>query len=218
MDPTYGRTLAAYTKALRSRNRLLKQEGSDRRSIVAFDELLAEAGAVLGQARESLVEELKPLAEDAFESVAGQELPLSVDYAPRVEPTVEGIRAALARSLRKDLARGYTVEGPHGDDLKLTVRERGARHHASQGQHRMMVLALKAAELEVLTRRLGQTPILLLDDVSSELDPTRNARLFAFLDRLGAQVFLTTTQAELIRIDHDRIDYRIRAGRVEQEG
>lgn len=216
MDPTYGKTLAAYTKALRSRNRLLKQEGADKRSIVAYDTLLAEAGAVLGQARARLVSDLKPKAEAAFESVAGQELPLAVDYAPRVEPTREAILKKLESSFAKDRARGFTVEGPHGDDLKLTVRERGARHHASQGQHRMMVLALKAAELEVLSERLGQVPILLLDDVSSELDRTRNARLFAFLDRLGAQVFLTTTHREFIRIDHDRVDYRVEDGRVER--
>ena len=80
----------------------------------------------------------------------------------------------------------------------------------------MMVLALKAAELEVLSERLGQVPILLLDDVSSELDRTRNARLFAFLDRLGAQVFLSTTHREFIRIDHDRVDYRVEDGRVER--
>ena len=80
----------------------------------------------------------------------------------------------------------------------------------------MMVLALKAAELEVLSRRLGQVPILLLDDVSSELDRTRNARLFGFLDALGAQVFLTTTHREFIQIDHDRVDFEVRDGRVER--
>lgn len=218
MDPTYGRTLAVYTKALKSRNRLLKQEGADRRSVRAYDALLAQSGAVLGQARAGLVRELKPLAEGAFERVAGQTLPLAVDYAPRVEPTVEGIERALSASWTKDRARGFTVEGPHGDDLTLTVRERGARHHASQGQHRMMVLALKAAELEVLTRRLGQVPILLLDDVSSELDRTRNARLFSFLDQLGAQVFLSTTHREFIRVDHDRVDFTVAEGRVERAG
>ncbi len=216
MDPTYGRTLAAYTKALRSRNRLLKMEGSDPRSVTAYDGLLADAGSILGQARDGLVAELKPLAEDAFARVAAQPLPLAIDYAPRVEPTSDAIRAALARSFTKDRARGYTVEGPHGDDLRLSVEERGARHHASQGQHRMMVLALKAAELEVLSRRLGHVPILLLDDVSSELDRTRNANLFELLDQLGAQVFLTTTHREFIRLDRDRVDFTVEHGRVER--
>jgi DNA replication and repair protein RecF len=215
MDETYGRASTTYKKALRSRNRLLKRPGADPRSITAYDELLAASGAVIGQSRARLAADLKPRVEDAFREVAGEELPLEVAYRPRVEPSVEAIRRALAGSLAKDLARGFTAEGPHGDDLALTVRERGARHHASQGQHRMMVLALKVAELDVLTRRVGQVPVLLLDDVSSELDPARNRRLFTLLDRLGGQVFLTTTQRELIRVDDGRVDYRIASGRVE---
>src|SRR5690606_5890182 len=100
--------------------------------------------------------------------------------------------------------------------LALTVRARGARHHASQGQHRMMVLALKVAELEVLTRRVGRVPILLLDDVSSELDRTRNERLFALLDELGGQVFLTTTHPSLIALSRGRVDWRVSNGDVER--
>jgi len=216
MDSGYSKTTAAYTKALRSRNRLLKREDADRRSITSYDELLATHGAAIGQARAALVEALEPLTVDAFTQVAGTELPLEVAYRPRVEPTAEAIRAALGRSLTKDLARGFTAEGPHGDDLGLTVRERGARHAASQGQHRMMVLALKIAELHALTRRVGRVPILLLDDVSSELDPTRNARLMQVLDALGGQVFLTTTQRELIRIEEGRVDWTVQSGRVER--
>ncbi len=215
MDPTYGTALQTYKKALRSRNRLLKRPETDRRSITAYDELLASSGAVVAQCRARLTADLKPRVEDAFREVAGEELPLDLGYRPRVEPSVEAIRKALAGSLTKDLARGFTAEGPHGDDLALTVRERGARHHASQGQHRMMVLALKVAELDVLTRRVGQVPVLLLDDVSSELDASRNRRLFALLDRLGGQVFLTTTQRELIRLEDGRLDLQVVSGHVE---
>jgi len=216
MDAGYSKTLAAYTKALRSRNRLLKREDADRRSITSYDELLATGGAAIGRARAALVQTLQPLTVEAFTQVAGAELPLAVEYRPRVEPTPEAIRAALGRSLTKDLARGFTAEGPHGDDLALTVRERGARHAASQGQHRMMVLALKIAELHALTGAVGRVPILLLDDVSSELDSTRNARLMQVLDALGGQVFLTTTHRELIRIEDGRVDWTVTAGRVER--
>lgn len=218
MDATFARASQTYKKALRSRNRLLKAANTDRRSIAAYDELLASAGAVLGQSRARVIEELKPRVEEAFHEVAGSDLALEVAYRPRVEPNVDAIRKALSASFAKDLARGFTTEGPHGDDLALTVGARGARHHASQGQHRMMVLALKVAELEVLARRLGRVPVLLLDDVSSELDPVRNRRLFALFDRLGGQVFLTTTQRELIRLEEARVDYRIDAGRVAEAG
>jgi DNA replication and repair protein RecF len=218
LDPTYARALSTYARALRSRNRLLKQETSDVRSVTAYDELLASAGSVIGQARDRLAGELKPRVEEAFCEVAGEDVPIEVAYRPRVAPTVESIRRALAASFAKDRARGFTVEGPHGDDLALTVAARGAKHHASQGQHRMMVLALKIAELEVLGRRLGQVPVLLLDDVSSELDPIRSRRLFGLLGRLGGQVFLTTTQRELIPLEEGRVDFEVRAGRVEPRG
>ena len=216
MTPGLAKTRAAYTKALRSRNRLLKSEGADRRSITSYDELLATTGASIAKAREALVQTLEPLTVEAFVRVAGDALPLAVKYRPRVQPTVDALREALARSLDKDLARGFTAEGPHADDLELTVRTRGVRHHASQGQHRMMVLALKIAELGALAGSVGQVPILLLDDVSSELDATRNGRLMQTLDALGGQVFVTTTHRELIRIDRDRVDWRIDAGHVQR--
>ena len=216
MDSGYSKTRAAYTKALRSRNRLLKRDPSDRRSITSYDTLLAQHGAVIGAARSALVDQLGPLTSTAFTEIAGDELPLAVTYRPRVAPEQSLMLTALERSLSKDLARGFTAEGPHADDIALTVRSRGARHHASQGQHRMMVLALKIAELQVIAERVGRAPILLLDDVSSELDSIRNARLMSLLHRLGCQVFVTTTHRALIRIDAgaDRVDCQLRAGRV----
>jgi DNA replication and repair protein RecF len=223
MDPTYSAAVASYTRALRSRNRLLKTDGVDRRSVVAYDELLASAGAVIGSTRARLIDDLAPIVKDAFRDITDAALPLEAQYCPRVEPTVSALREALARSLDLDLARGFTAEGPHGDDLAFALREpsgrererTSVRHHASQGQHRALVLALKIAELEVLTRRTGRVPVLLLDDVSSELDRTRNRRLFARLARLGGQVFLTTTHPEFILLEGDRTDFRVTNGSVE---
>ncbi|MGB5283084.1 MAG: DNA replication and repair protein RecF, partial [Polyangiales bacterium] len=145
MDPIYGSTLASYEKALRSRNRLLKAECTDRRSIRAYDALLSKAGAVVGQARRRLIEDLAPRVVHAFSEVFAGDTPLGVRYLPRVEPTEEAIAEALDRSFNKDLARGFTADGPHGDDLELQLHEVGARHHGSQGQHRTIVLALKTA-------------------------------------------------------------------------
>lgn len=215
MDPTYTSTLGTYTKALRSRNRLLKKEHVDRRSIVAFDRVLAEAGAVVGRTRANLAELLAPAAERAFAEVIGDALPLDIRYVPRVEPEPEVIAAALEKAYDKDRARGFTADGPHGDDLVLRVREVVAKHHASQGQHRAIVLALKVAELHVLTESVGRVPLLLLDDVSSELDRARNRRFFEVLARLGGQVFMTTTHPEFIRLEHDRHDFHVAAGQVD---
>jgi DNA replication and repair protein RecF len=214
MDPIYSSTLASYEKALRSRNRLLKEEHTDRRSVRAYDAILSKAGAVVGQARRRVIEDLAPRVEHAFSEVFAGDTPLGVRYLPRVEPTEEAIAEALERSFGKDLARGFTADGPHGDDLQLQLHEVGARHHGSQGQHRTIVLALKTAELELLSERTGRVPILLLDDVSSELDRSRNRRFFEVLSQTGGQVFLTTTHPEFILLENDRVDFQVDDGCV----
>ncbi len=215
LDETYAETLAAYTRALASRNRLLKADVPNRLAIGAYDELLASAGSVLGQARSALVAELGPRVSDFFAEISGEDAPqLSLRYEPRVEPTVPALRRALTAAIDKDLARGFTADGPHGDELMFRLHETKARRYASQGQHRAIVLALKVAELQELEHRTGRTPILLLDDVSSELDSERNRRFFALLARLGGQVFLTTTQPKLILVEAGRMDFQVKAGCV----
>jgi DNA replication and repair protein RecF len=214
MDPIYASTLASYEKALRSRNRLLKQDDADPRSIRAFDAILSKAGAVIGQARQRLLDDLGPRVERSFRDVFAGDTPLEVRYLPRVAPNEGAMEEALRRSFDKDRARGFTAEGPHGDDLELRLRGVGARHHGSQGQHRTIVLALKTAELDLLTARTGRVPILLLDDVSSELDRSRNRRFFELLSQAGGQVFLTTTHPEFILLEDDRVDFQVDAGRV----
>ena len=215
LDETYASTLAAYTRALASRNRLLKAESPNRRDITAYDELLASSGAVLGQARAALVEALAPRVAALFAEISGEEGPaLTLRYEPRVQPEVATLRAALTAALDKDLLRGFTADGPHADDLGLRLRENRARRYASQGQHRAIVLSLKVAELMELETRTGQTPLFLLDDVSSELDRHKSRRFFALLGRLGGQVFLTTTHPDLILVESDRRDFQVRAGEL----
>ncbi len=214
LDPTYSAALSTYTKALRSRNRLLKKEELDRRSVQAFDQILSQSGAIVAQTRAELIDDLGPRAERAFLEVAGVELPLEVRYQPRIEPSAEAIAKALHQSFAKDRARGFTADGPHGDELSLRVRDVVAKHHASQGQHRAIVLALKVAELDVLSDRIGKVPLLLLDDVSSELDRSRNRRLFALLAKMGGQVFLTTTHPEFILLEENRTDFHVQGGTI----
>ena len=113
------------------------------------------------------------------------------------------MREALYRTLTTrtptDLERGFTSVGPHTDDLDLALAGRAARAYASQGQQRAIILSLKIAEIENLQRSLGRPPLMLLDDVSSELDPARNAFLMDYLRAQRLQVFLTTTDAQLVR-------------------
>jgi DNA replication and repair protein RecF len=208
VDPHYARTVADYGKALRSRNRLLKQEQVDARSIRAYDPILAELGARIGQARANLVAELKPLTEGFFAEITEHALPLEMTYGARHQPNEAALREALAQSFEKDRARGFTGVGPHGDDLRVGVAKNLVKHLASQGQHRALVLSLKVSELFVLSKRTGRMPLFVLDDVSSELDRSRNMRFFRLLSRLGAQVFLSTTHREFILLENEEPNFR----------
>jgi len=218
IDGAYDASLAEYQKAVRSRNRLLKREEIDRRSVRAFDEILATRGELIGQARAQLVEALFPSVQSAFSQMIGDELPMSLSYRPRVEPRAEVIRSQLEKAFSKDRTRGFTADGPHADDLDFKVRDVQARHHASQGQHRIAALSLKIAELHCLSAATGAVPILLLDDVSSELDRGRNRKLFELLTVLGGQVFLTTTHPEFILLEGRRVDFQVQGGVVEPSG
>jgi len=124
------------------------------------------------------------------------------------------LASELAERRSVDLRLGYTSRGPHLDDVVFELDGRAARVHASQGQCRALVLAAKIAEIMSLERSLGESPVLLLDDVSSELDAERNRALMAHLEALGGQVFLTTTAARHIRVASPRRVFLVRGGEV----
>ena len=201
-----------YLRALRSRNQLLRQ-GAPTALHQAFEEPLSRIGARLRLRRENLLDELRGHATRAFAEVARGEQPLQLAYqaagrdsdglgadaALRGEEELAGrLLAAFRRRLQRDGERGYTSVGPHADDLSLALGERPARVFASQGQARAVVLAFKIGEIENLRRVHGRAPLLLLDDVSSELDPQRNAYLMRYLGELQGQVVLTTTDPHLV--------------------
>jgi DNA replication and repair protein RecF len=130
---------------------------------------------------------------------------------------VETARAELARERGRDARAPSASFGPHRDDLTLRLGGHAVRLVASQGQHRAITLALKAAESAVLQRLTGLTPIQLLDDVSSELDPTRNRALYTFLREARGQVFLTTPRPELVEGPFEALErssFQVLAGQV----
>lgn len=193
-----------YARALRSRNRLLR-EGAPAEVIEAFDPPLARAGARIVVRRRRLLEELAPRFEEALGRLSRGQLTGALRLAPALlegaatEAEVEArLLEALAGRLARDRERGHTSVGPHADRLSIQLQGRPARTYASQGQQRALVLALKIAEIENLRENLGFTPLLLLDDVSSELDRERNAQLMAYLASLEGQVLLSTTDPTLV--------------------
>ena len=214
----------AYEKLLRSRNRVLREDSgpsSERqRMLEAYEAGLAQTGARLWTRRVELLAELQGRFGEAFSRIhgeVGEQAPEAVDggaglsavlrYACKLGEVPVGEReAALGQALleRRELdeRRGGTSVGPHRDDLVIELDGRPAGDFASQGQSRALVLAFKLAEVQAAHERSpdGSPPLLLLDDVSSELDPGRTALLFRTLGEQAGQCILTTTSPRLVAL------------------
>ena len=194
-----------YVRALRERNAALRRGPPEVEA--SFREPLVRAAARLLGRRRALVAELAPRVRAAFSEISGPDAPEArLSYRPAAGMSVDGgedemaarLAGLLAQRLERDRDRGYTSAGPHMDDVTLSLDGRGARPFGSQGQQRALVLALKIAEIENLRAALGRPPLLLLDDVSSELDPAKNRYLLSYLAALPGQAFLTTTDRRLL--------------------
>ncbi len=198
--PPYAADLSAYGRALTQRNHLLRairDEQASRDQLPFWDAKLLEAGAALLDARHLLLAELAAPLAAAHAEIAPEEGALRLAYvtnAPAGPGETPG--AALARRLRetaeKELWNGTTLVGPHRDDVAFLADGRDLASFASRGQQRTAILALKLAELDLLAARDGSPPLLLLDDVFSELDPARRAHLVRRIATLP-QAFVTTT-------------------------
>jgi len=214
--PAYLERALRYSQAMKARNKLLSRPTLDEALIDAYDDALAGVGAEVTIARARFVRELAPRIEDLFRDIASPAPPLSVRYASTLGDDLDDVDLLRARFLERlaakrasDHRRGLTSVGPHLDDLELILDGAPARVRASQGQHRALVLALKLAEIAQLTDTLGEPPVLLLDDISSELDLSRSRQLFDALRPLQGQVLLTTTDARQLDLvgevaEHDR--------------
>ncbi|HEU0264518.1 MAG TPA: DNA replication/repair protein RecF [Geobacterales bacterium] len=195
----------AFQRTLRQRNALLRSGNVS--SLQIWSEQLAETAARLVTRRLSFMNELAQSLSTFYRQIADANQ-AAISYRPfRVEVgngSFEAIRGgiidALEASRDEERRLGVTLIGPHRDDLHLTIDAVAARGFASQGEQRSLVLALKMAEIELLTTRLGSPPILLLDDMTSELDRQRSDNLLAFLLQRQLQVVITTTRPEGIQL------------------
>lgn len=205
-SPAYLRELATYGRALQQRNGLLRliREGEAQRDQLAFWDrtLIASGGAVVAE-RLALLDALAgPLAaahaEIAPEEAEAAKLELRyLTNAPRQagETPRDALERRLAETAEKELWNGSTLVGPHRDDVAFTLDSRPMDTFASRGQQRTVILAFKLAELDLLTALDGRPPVLLLDDVFSELDPERRSHLVRRIEALP-QAFVTTTTLE----------------------
>jgi DNA replication and repair protein RecF len=191
--PGYARTLSRYTRVVEQRNSLLKQvaAGDEPPSALdVWDLELARLGGELAAERSRAVAALQVIAAAGHDAISGGER-LEMEYAGPPDDLLE----ALQRTRAIDLRRGSTGAGPHRDDVLMRLDGRDARSFASQGQQRTAVVSVKLAEAAVVAEMTGERPVLLLDDVLSELDAGRRGSLLGQLGEPG-QVIITSVEAD----------------------
>jgi len=187
-----------YHRIIKQRNHLLKSPVKN--GLEIWTEQLADAGAEVIGRRQRFVKTLNDKLRRHYATIAGHDETAGISYQPEgIHSTErEEIRGELlelfSRHERNDERYGTTTAGPHRDDLILSLDGRPLKAFGSHGQQKSFVLALKMAEIDNLLEIFGESPILLLDDVSSELDSTRNHNLLNFLAGMDIQVFITTTE------------------------
>lgn len=210
-SPVYYRDLARYGRIIAQKGALLRGAiAPDRDLLAAYNEELIGPGEALMSARAAFVAEIATAAAGIYERWSATSERVDIRYAPN---TAEGgLVAALATNTDNELRRRQALVGPHRDDIRLELDGRPLGAYGSQGQQRTAVLALKVAEYEVMRMRSGDAPILLLDDVLSELDTQRAA---GFLSALGSfeQAFLTTTELPA-HLTRGMRAFTVRAGSV----
>jgi len=221
MDPQFLRIAQDYREALRQKNALLRQgrrEGAQATPALLeiWNERLVASGSLVVAHRVRFLEEFAPIFREVHEGItdaAKGHAEISYRSCVGADAIAGGLEEISQSMLRKtnelveeELRRGFATWGPHRDDWQLTVGGEALRRFGSQGQVRSAALSLRVAQMVLARRKLGVCPLFLLDDVSSELDPQRNAQMMALLGDLEAQVLITTTELSNIRLENGQYD------------
>ena len=216
LDPPGTDARLRYEHAMRARQRVLEERGPAARELDAFEAVMADDGARFALARSRAAEGVRERLGATFARLAAPELEIRSVYVPGGVTERELFRQRLVEARPADTRRGSATFGPQRDELELELATRPARSHASQGQQRLLTLALKLTELDCIREARGVHPVLLLDDVSSELDPERTLAVHDLLTSTESQVFVTTTRADLFAErateSANRADFRLSAG------
>ena len=203
LRPRYYYALQRYARALKQRNTLLRECAAAGRApdtLDVWDAELAQSGSEIMSMRASFIGGLAVRAEEIHAAVADNREKLSVTYEPDVrggetaQETAQNLLKALADGRASDIKHMTTGAGPHRDDMGVFVNGMDARAFGSQGQVRTCALSLKLSEIEIMKQESGEAPVLMLDDVMSELDPNRRRLLIGYLD--GVQTFVTCTDKD----------------------
>ena len=192
--PAYLPLLQRYTRALRSRNALLKHPRPDPAALDGFSRELVKSGEEIIRLRRELVPKFSPLARLAYRCISSEAEELRLEYLPSVK---QDFSVELAQSRQRESAYRSTLIGPHRDDFQLLLDDHSAAQFGSEGQKRTLAITLKLAQAEYLTGLHGSPPILLIDDIMGELDVKRRGGFLPLLQRAqqsSGQVFMTATE------------------------
>ena len=218
LSKSYYTALVRYNKILGQRNALLKERNIDLvlETLPVWDEQLCVFAAELVRRREEYVARLAPLAAEkhAYLTDGAERLEVTAEHCVRAEGAEEQLAAELAANYERDIRLGFTCVGPHRDDLKISINGNEARVYGSQGQARTAALAFKLAEIEIFKSVAGEAPVLVLDDVMSELDLPRRRKLLAEIE--GVQTVLTCTHTEKVLFGKEVNKIRIVNGAVKR--
>lgn len=231
-DPLYWKALRRYQRVLSQRNRLLRrwrETGSPQEAqeqIRFWNREMVQKGAYIIVARHRLIQTLAPHLEELHGRLAGVPERFALTYLPQISSTAEDDEESVAYAFGQEMAklwnrereRGMTLIGPHRADIGFSLGEMDLATYGSRGQQRTATIALKLAEVEWMRRQGGETPVVLLDDVLSELDPERRAHLQTWLLEGGCQVIVTTTDLgdfRRIALEQGTI-FRVAAGQWQQ--
>ena len=220
-SPAYYTALLRYNKILDQRNALLKNPDISLvyDTLPVWDDQLCKYAAVIVNKRMEFLEKLAPLAKEIHSSltdgVEELEITPSKKYAGDENAVFEKLKKSLANNYDKDLRLGFTTVGPHRDDLEFFISGKDAKAYASQGQTRTAALSVKLAEVEIFKELSGEYPVLILDDVMSELDLPRRKKLLSRIS--GLQTILTCTHAERVLYGAECKKIRIEDGKIKDE-
>ena len=232
VSPVYYDLLAQYNRVLQQRNRFLPQcrdrDKLEEAQLLVWDGALAQLAAGILDHRLQALSGILQAARQVYDGITGTQEALTLSYVQKREDGEETVREnpgpgawegfyreQLRLRHRLDYLRGYTSLGPHRDDLEIFHEGRPLRAYGSQGQQRTAALALKLSELEFIRSVREEYPVLLLDDVLSELDQHRREKLLGFINGT-VQTFLTVNDRHLAPVDGDVAAYRVREGRLEE--
>ncbi len=224
LKPSFAKLLSIYNRSLLQRNALLKdilKYPELENTLDVWDIRLAELGAEVMAERKKYLSKLTPKVRGVYEGISQNKETIDLQYSPSLKNLVENFTLSevktqfleeLSRTRRSDIRSGFTSIGPHRDDMEITLNGISARIYGSQGQQRSAVLALKLSEAQLLSELTGEAPVILLDDVMSELDQSRQDYLLNHL--YGRQVFLTCCSPETVDLMKTGLRFRMENGKV----